>query len=61
MYINEVTEIHQAKIAFQQDADRPRIDRVSQHALCRRVCTWGVYLVLGGCLLQGGVAGPGGV
>ena len=30
------------KIAFQQDAYRPRVDRISQHALCRGgAWSWG--------------------
>ena len=52
------------KIAFQEDADRPRVDRVSQHALRGR---WGGALLRGVpgpggvCLLPGGVHGPRGV
>ena len=42
------------KIAFQQDVYRPRVDRISQHALCwGGVCSRGVSAV-GGCLLPGG-------
>ena len=36
------------KIASQKDAYRPRVDRISQHALRRGVSA-------GGCLLQGGL------
>ena len=50
------------KIAFQWDAYRPRVDRISQHALRQGVSARGVYLVPG-VLLRGvcsrGVSAPG--
>ena len=44
------------KIAFQQDAYRPLVDRISEHALLRGVPGLGRR----GCLVWGGVPGLGG-
>ena len=59
------------KIAFQWDAHRPRVDRISQYAMkggvsaLGGICSGGVSAP-GGCLLlegllPGGVSAPGGV
>ena len=49
------------KIAFQYDAYRPRVDRISQHALCRGGCLLRGVSAFGGCLLLGAVSALGGV